>query len=64
MSVDVGIPLSIGSAGGLLVAGLVVGWARGINPMFVALAAARFILMELGLLLFLAGVDCAQDQDR
>jgi len=57
MSVDVGIPLSIGSAGGLLVAGLVVGWARGINPMFGRVpAAARFILMELGLLLFLAGV--------
>ena len=57
MTVDVGIPLGIGSAGGLLVAGLIVGWARGINPMFGRVpAAARFILMELGLLLFLAGV--------
>ena len=57
LTVDVGIPLGIGSAGGLLVAGLIVGWARGINPMFGRVpAAARFILMELGLLLFLAGV--------
>ncbi len=51
------LPLGIGSAGGLLVAGLIVGWARGINPLFGRVpAAARFILMELGLLLFLAGV--------
>ena len=51
------LPIGIGSAGGLLVAGLVVGWARGRNPMFGRVpAAARFILMELGLLLFLAGV--------
>ena len=52
-----GIPLGIGSAGGLLVAGLVVGWLRTRNPMFGRVpAGARFILMELGLLLFLAGV--------
>ena len=52
-----GLPLGIGSAGGLLVAGLVVGWLRTRNPLFGRVpAAARFILMELGLLLFLAGV--------
>jgi len=52
-----GIPLGIGSAGGLLVAGLIVGWLRTRNPMFGRVpAGARFILMELGLLLFLAGV--------
>jgi putative transport protein len=52
-----GIPLGIGSAGGLLVAGLVVGWLRMRNPLFGRVpAAARFILMELGLLFFLAGV--------
>jgi putative transport protein len=57
VTVDVGIPLGIGSAGGLLVAGLIVGWVHGRNPMFGRVpAAARFILMELGLLLFLAGV--------
>ncbi len=51
------LPIGIGSAGGLLIAGLIVGWARGINPFFGRVpAAARFILMELGLLLFLAGV--------
>ena len=48
-----GIPLGIGSAGGLLVAGLVVGWLRMRNPLFGRVpAAARFILMELGLLFF------------
>jgi putative transport protein len=52
-----GIPLGIGSAGGLLVAGLVVGWLRMRNPLFGRVpAGARFILMELGLLFFLAGV--------
>jgi putative transport protein len=52
-----GIPLGIGSAGGLLVAGLVVGWLRMRNPLFGRVpAAARFILMELGLLFFLTGV--------
>ena len=48
-----GIPFGIGSAGGLLVAGLVVGWLRTRNPMFGRVpAGARFILMELGLLLY------------
>ncbi len=57
ITINIGLPIGIGSAGGLLVAGLIVGWARGINPTFGRVpAAARFILMELGLLLFLAGV--------
>ncbi len=51
------LPLGIGSAGGLLTAGLIIGWARTIHPFFGRVpAAARYILMELGLLLFLAGV--------
>lgn len=51
------LPIGIGSAGGLLIAGLIVGWARSINPFFGRVPpAARFILMELGLLLFLAVV--------
>jgi putative transport protein len=58
ITVKVGnLPLGIGSAGGLLTIGLIVGWARTIHPLFGRVpAAARYILMELGLLLFLAGV--------
>jgi putative transport protein len=57
-SVSIGnLPLGIGTAGGLLTVGLVIGWARTIHPMFGRVPpAARFILMELGLFLFLAGV--------
>jgi len=51
------LPLGIGTAGGLLVAGLLVGQARVSHPLFGRVPpAARYILMELGLLLFLAGV--------
>jgi putative transport protein len=51
------LPVGIGSAGGLLTVGLLIGWARTFHPIFGRVPhAARFILMELGLLLFLAGV--------
>ena len=51
------LPLGIGTAGGLLTVGLIVGWAHSFHPLFGQVpAAARYILMELGLLLFLAGV--------
>jgi putative transport protein len=58
LTVKVGkLPLGIGTAGGLLAVGLIVGWARSYHPFFGRVpAGARFLLMELGLLLFLAGV--------
>ncbi len=50
-------PIGFGMAGGLLFMGLVIGYLRSQNPTFGRVpAAARFILMELGILFFLAGV--------
>jgi putative transport protein len=52
-----GISLSLGSAGGLLVSGLFIGYRRSIKPTFGQLPeATRWFLMEFGLLLFMAGV--------
>lgn len=49
--------IGLGSAGGLLSAGLVIGYLRSVKPTFGRLPdAARWILMEFGLLLFMAGV--------
>ncbi|CAJ1369416.1 unnamed protein product [Effrenium voratum] len=58
ITVKVGdINVGIGTAGGLLVAGICVGFLRANRPTFGRMpAAARFILMELGLLLFMVGV--------
>jgi len=58
LSVQVaGISLGLGSAGGLLAAGLIVGFLRSVRPTFGRLPdAARWIFMEFGLLLFMAGV--------
>jgi len=58
VTVKVGdIPLGLGMAGGLLLMGLVIGYLRSQHPTFGRVpAAARFILMELGILFFLAGV--------
>lgn len=58
ITVKVGtIDVGIGTAGGLLVAGICVGFLRANRPTFGRMpAAARFILMELGLLLFMVGV--------
>jgi putative transport protein len=51
------LSIGLGSAGGLLAAGLTIGYLRSIHPTFGRLPdAARWILMELGLLLFMAGV--------
>jgi putative transport protein len=57
-AVNVGqLSLGLGSAGGLLTSGLVIGYLRSIHPTFGRLPdAARWILMEFGLLLFMAGV--------
>ncbi len=52
-----GTPIGLGSAGGLLVAGIVVGFLRSLRPTFGRLPeAARWLLMELGLLIFMMGV--------
>jgi len=52
-----GMSVGLGSAGGLLTAGIVIGFLRNIRPFFGRLPdAARWILMELGLIIFMAGV--------
>jgi putative transport protein len=67
ISVQVGgFSLGLGSAGGLLAAGLIVGFLRSVRPTFGRRSvrptfgrlpdAARWIFMEFGLLLFMAGV--------
>jgi len=58
LAVNVGqLSIGLGSAGGLLVSGLIIGYVRSVYPVFGRMpAAARWILMEFGLLLFMAGV--------
>ncbi len=58
ISINVGqLSIGLGSAGGLLASGLAIGYLRSIHPTFARLPdAARWILMEFGLLLFMAGV--------
>jgi putative transport protein len=52
-----GVSIGLGSAGGLLLAGLVIGYLRALRPTFGRVpSAARWIFMELGLLIFMAGV--------
>lgn len=52
-----GVPLSLGMAGGLLVIGALVGWINNARPSVGRLPdAARWVLMEFGLLVFIAGV--------
>lgn len=58
LSVEVfGVSIGLGSAGGLLVSGLIIGYRRSVRPTFGQLPeATRWFLMEFGLLLFMAGV--------
>ena len=58
LSVDVGgVAVGLGTAGGLLASGLLIGYLRSVRPTFGRLPeAARWLLMEFGLLLFMAGV--------
>lgn len=58
LSVTVGgIPISLGSASGLLVLGILTGWLNSTRLSVGALpGAARWILMEFGLLIFIAAV--------
>lgn len=52
-----GVDIGLGMAGGLLVAGLALGFLRSLQPTFGRLpGAARWVFMELGLLFFMAGV--------
>jgi putative transport protein len=52
-----GVSIGLGSAGGLLVMGLAVGYARSLLPVFGRVpVSVRWMLTELGLLLFMAGV--------
>ena len=52
-----GISIGLGSAGGLLAAGLTIGYLRALHPTFGRVpSAARWVFMELGLLVFMAGV--------
>ena len=53
----VGVKIGLGSAGGLLVLGLLVGYLRSLFPIFGRVpAGAQWIFTELGLLIFMAGV--------
>jgi putative transport protein len=58
LAVNVGqLSIGLGSAGGLLTSGLFIGYLRSVYPTFGRFPeAARWILMEFGLLLFMAGV--------
>ena len=52
-----GIKIGLGSAGGLLVAGLFIGYLRSLFPVFGRVPdGARWVFTELGLLIFMAGV--------
>ncbi len=52
-----GIPLGLGLAGGLLASGILVGWLNATRPSFGRFPeAARWILMEFGLMLFIVGI--------
>ena len=51
------ISIGLGTAGGLLIIGIIIGYLGSVIPTFGRVPApARFVLMELGLMLFMAGV--------
>ncbi|MHC4452301.1 MAG: aspartate:alanine exchanger family transporter [Planctomycetota bacterium] len=59
-----GIDIGLGSAGGLLAAGLIIGLMRSVRPTFGRLpASVRWFLMEFGLWIFMAGVGIRAGQD-
>jgi putative transport protein len=50
-----GVPLGLGTAGSILVVGLVAGWARSRYPVFGAIPEpAQRLLMDIGLIVFIA----------
>ncbi len=51
------ISVGLGTAGGLLIVGIIIGYLSSIYPTFGRVpAASRYMLMELGLMLFMAAV--------
>ena len=58
LTIEIGqVSIGLGSAGGLLASGLVIGYLRSVYPVFGRMPdGARWFLMEFGLLLFMAGV--------
>jgi putative transport protein len=59
-----GISVGLGTAGGLLAAGLVIGYLRVLHPTFGRVPeAARWIFMEMGLMMFMAGVGVRAGSD-
>jgi len=65
LAIDMGgVPVGIGTAGGLLVSGLIIGYLRSIHPTFGRVpGATRWVFMELGLLMFMTGVGLTAGQD-
>jgi len=65
LTVTVGkLSIGLGMAGGLLASGLAIGYLRSIHPTFGRMPeAARWILMEFGLLIFMAGVGLRAGED-
>ncbi|GAA5218703.1 aspartate:alanine exchanger family transporter [Corallincola platygyrae] len=52
-----GVTIGLGMAGGLLIVGLLIGFVRSIWPVFGRVpSASRWVLSELGLMMFMAGV--------
>ncbi|MGD2075265.1 MAG: TrkA C-terminal domain-containing protein [Gammaproteobacteria bacterium] len=52
-----GVAIGLGTAGGLLVTGILIGYLSSINPTFGRVpAAARYLLKELGLMLLMASI--------
>ncbi len=52
-----GVAIGLGTAGGLLVAGICIGYLSSLNPTFGRVpAAARYLLRELGLMLLMASI--------
>lgn len=59
-----GITMELGSACGLLITGLVIGFLRSLRPVFGRVpSASRWVLMELGLLMFMGGVGVNSGRD-
>ncbi len=51
------LSIGLGTAGGLLIVGIVIGWLGSVMPTFGRVPGpARYVLMELGLMLFMAAV--------
>ncbi len=58
-----GIPIALGVGGGVLVSGLIFGWLRSIHPTFGQVpSASQWLLMNLGLNLFIACVGLGAGQ--